>query len=79
MLSPSHLHFRTMSPEARQSALHRLAWRGFDPRTISEQTGLPEFEVRRAIESDAGVGGVPQRRSARLWLSAASSKSIQAR
>lgn len=40
MLSPSHLHFRTLSPEARQSALQRLAWRGFDPRTISEQTGI---------------------------------------
>jgi len=42
MLSPSHLHFRTMSSEARQSALQRLIWRGFDPRAISEQTGLPE-------------------------------------
>ena len=51
MLSPSHLHFRTLSPEARQSALQRLAWRGFDPRTISEQTGLPEMEVRRVIEA----------------------------
>ncbi len=53
MLLPSHLHFRTMSPEARQSALQRLAWRGFDPRTISEQTGLPEIEVRRVIEAHA--------------------------
>jgi hypothetical protein len=53
MLSPSHLHFRTLSPEARQSALQRLAWRGFDPRTISEQTGLPEIEVRRVIEAHA--------------------------
>jgi hypothetical protein len=53
MLSPSHLYFRTMSPEARQSALQRLAWRGFDPRTISEQTGLPEIEVRRVIEAHA--------------------------
>ena len=53
MLSPSHLHFRTMSPEARQSALQRLAWRGFDSRTISEQTGLPEIEVRRLIEAHA--------------------------
>jgi hypothetical protein len=53
MISPSHLHFRTMSPEARHSALQRLAWRGFDPRMISEQTGLPEVEVRRAIEAHA--------------------------
>jgi hypothetical protein len=51
MVSPSHLHFRTMSPEARQSALQRLAWRGFDPRMISEQTGLPEIEVRRVLEA----------------------------
>jgi len=54
MVTPSHLHFRTLSPEARQSALQRLAWRGFDPRVISEQTGLPEFEVRRVIEAHAG-------------------------
>jgi hypothetical protein len=53
MLSPSHLHFRTMSPEARQSALQRLGWRGLDPRMISEQTGLPEMEVRRLIEAHA--------------------------
>ena len=53
MLSPSHLHFLTLSPEARQSALQRLAWRGFDPRRISEQTGLPEVEVRRVIEAHA--------------------------
>ena len=55
MLSPSHLHFRTLSPEARQSALQRLAWRGFDPRMISEQTGLPEIEVRRVIEAHASA------------------------
>jgi hypothetical protein len=51
MVPASHLHFRTMSPEARQSALQRLAWRGFDPHMISEQTGLPESEVRRVIEA----------------------------
>jgi hypothetical protein len=55
MLSPSHLHFRAMSPEARQSALQRLAWKGFDTRTISEQTGLPEMEVRREIEACASA------------------------
>ncbi len=53
MFSPSHLHFRTLSPEARHSALQRLVWRGLDPRTISERTGLAEVEVRRVIEANA--------------------------
>ena len=64
MLSPSHLHFRTLSPEARQSALQRLAWRGFDPRTISEQTGLPEMEVRRVIEAHPCASSTQQIESA---------------
>jgi len=66
MISPSHLHFRTMSPEARQSALQRLAWRGFDPRMISEQTGLPEIEIRRAIEGHASSSPTQPIESA--WL-----------
>ncbi len=45
MVTPSHPHFRTLSPEGTAICLlQRLAWRGFDPRAISEQTGLPEFE-----------------------------------
>jgi len=51
MVSPSHLHFRSMSPEARHSALQRLAWRGLDPETISQQTGLSENEIREVIEA----------------------------
>jgi hypothetical protein len=50
MLSPSHLHFRAMSPEAQQAALQRLAWRGCNPATISAQTGMPEADIRRLIE-----------------------------
>ena len=67
MLSPSHLHFRALSPEAQQSALQRLAWRGFDPRTISEQTGLPEMEVRRVIEAHASSSSTQPIESA-SWL-----------
>lgn len=73
MLSPSHLHFRVMSPEARHSALQRLAWRGFDPRTISERTGLPETEVRRVIKAHAGsspmqpIGGPSFTSGSRSW------------
>jgi hypothetical protein len=51
MLSPAHLHFRTMSPEAQRAALQRLAWRGCDPGTISAQTGMPETEIKRLIDS----------------------------
>jgi DNA-directed RNA polymerase specialized sigma24 family protein len=51
MLSPAHLQFRTMSPEAQRAALQRLAWRGCDPGTISAQTGIPETEVQRLIDS----------------------------
>jgi hypothetical protein len=40
-----------MSPEARHSALQRLAWRGLDPMTISQQTGLSENEVRNVFQA----------------------------
>jgi hypothetical protein len=50
MLSPSHLHFRVMSPEAQQAALQRLAWRGCNLATISAQTGMPESSIRRLLD-----------------------------
>jgi hypothetical protein len=56
MLTPSHLHFRAMSPEAQQAALQRLAWRGCDPATISAWTGMPELEIRRLVESHTPAG-----------------------
>ena len=54
MMRTHELQFRLLPPEARHAALHRLALRGCDPESISEQTGIPAHEVRRQL-SDAAL------------------------
>jgi DNA-directed RNA polymerase specialized sigma24 family protein len=53
MLSPAQLHMRLLPPEAQQTAVQRLALRGWDAKTISTQTGLTEIEVDRLLDRTA--------------------------
>ncbi len=49
MLSPSQIQFQVLTADAQRAALQRLALRGFDIKTISMQTGMPEADVRRHL------------------------------
>lgn len=49
MLSPSHIQFRLMAPEAQRAAVQRLALHGWDAPTISALTGLREEDVNRHV------------------------------
>lgn len=64
-MSTAHqLHFRVLPPEAQHAALQRLALHGWDPASISAQTGVPEKVVRRHL-ADAALApltGLPLRR-----------------
>jgi len=53
MLSAAQLHMRLLPPEAQQTAVQRLALRGWDAKTISTHTGLTEVEVDRLLDRAA--------------------------
>jgi hypothetical protein len=57
MLSCSQLQFRLMTPEAQHAAVRRLALRGWDAKTISAQTGMPEADVHSLL-ADAAIPAV---------------------
>lgn len=71
MLSPSQLQFRLMTPEAQRAALQRLALHGWDAKTISTQTGMPEADVQRYLADTwiTRTSPVPHRRGIANHLS----------